>query len=315
MTTGTKLSPRKLLIWRLTQRLKRFLNTLGGRAAVVLLKLIRLTDPQHMSDFAGWVMRKLGPLLREHRIGRANLAAAYPEKSPEEIEAILAGVWDNLGRTSAEFAHLDSLRFYYPDKPGPAEVYSLPQTYDCIDRLRRDGKPALIFTAHLANWEIPAISAVKFDLDSAVLFRRPNLGDVAEAIDRIRGASMAPLIASGPTAPFQLAAALEQGKHVAMLVDQHFERGIEVSFFGRRCRVNPMLARLARHIDCPIHGTRVVREPGRRFRVDLTEELVPPRDAAGRIDIQGTMQAITTVIEGWVREHPEQWLWLHRRWR
>jgi KDO2-lipid IV(A) lauroyltransferase len=59
-----------------------------------------------------------------------------------------------------------------------------------------------------------------------------------------------------------------------------------------------------------------VRLPdGNRFRAELTEEIAPVRDAAGNIDIQATMQAITTVVEGWVREHPEQWLWLHRRWR
>ena len=60
---------------------------------------------------------------------------------------------------------------------------------------------------------------------------------------------------------------------------------------------------------------RIVRLPGHRFQVDLTEPMAPVRDAEGEIDVGGTMQAITTVIEGWVREHPEQWLWLHRRWR
>jgi Kdo2-lipid IVA lauroyltransferase/acyltransferase len=52
-----------------------------------------------------------------------------------------------------------------------------------------------------------------------------------------------------------------------------------------------------------------------RFRAELSEEVKPARDAAGQIDIQGTMQAVTSVIEGWIREYPDQWLWLHRRWR
>jgi KDO2-lipid IV(A) lauroyltransferase len=59
----------------------------------------------------------------------------------------------------------------------------------------------------------------------------------------------------------------------------------------------------------------VVRLPHNRFRIDLTRALDLPRDAEGKIEIAGTMQAVTSVIEGWVREHPEQWLWLHRRWR
>jgi KDO2-lipid IV(A) lauroyltransferase len=76
-----------------------------------------------------------------------------------------------------------------------------------------------------------------------------------------------------------------------------------------------MLARLLRQVECPIHGVRIIRKPGNRFAAELTEEVQPVRDADGKIDIQGTTQAVTNVVEGWVREHPEQWLWLHRRWR
>jgi Kdo2-lipid IVA lauroyltransferase/acyltransferase len=101
-----------------------------------------------------------------------------------------------------------------------------------------------------------------------------------------------------------------------MLVDQHESRGVDVTFFGRTCKANPLIAQLARHTNCFVRGLRVVRLPdGNHFRGELTEPLDLPRDAQGEVDIQGTMQLITSVIEGWVREHPEQWLWLHRRWR
>jgi KDO2-lipid IV(A) lauroyltransferase len=60
---------------------------------------------------------------------------------------------------------------------------------------------------------------------------------------------------------------------------------------------------------------RIIRLPGHRFRAELTDAIEPLRAADGRIDIAGTMQVITTVVEGWVREYPDQWLWLHRRWR
>jgi KDO2-lipid IV(A) lauroyltransferase len=112
-----------------------------------------------------------------------------------------------------------------------------------------------------------------------------------------------------------LAKALERGGTAGMLVDQHDHRGVNVHFFGRPARASPLIARLARLIDCPIHGTRVIRLPDNRFRVELTEAVAPARAPDGRLDIEGTMQAITDVIEGWVREYPEQWLWLHRRWR
>jgi Kdo2-lipid IVA lauroyltransferase/acyltransferase len=58
-----------------------------------------------------------------------------------------------------------------------------------------------------------------------------------------------------------------------------------------------------------------LHRPRGRFRAEITEAIEPPRDKSGRVDIEATMQAITAVVEGWVREHPEQWLWLHRQWR
>ncbi len=284
-----------------------------GRLVALVLRTIRHVDRMWISNVFASIARTIGPWTKEHRIGRANLAAAYPDKSPEEIETILKGVWDNLGRVLAEFAHLDRLiegdpqkRRYFDYAPGSAERFQ---------RVRDDGKAALVFAAHCANWEMPALVAEADGMDALLLYRRPNVGAVADAIIALRRGSMGTLVPTDMNAPIRLARALEDNRHVAILVDQHYSKGVEVTFFGRRCKANPLIAALARHVECPIHGTRIVRLPGGRFVGELTEEIPPVRDAEGKIDIQGTMQAITDVVEGWVREHPEQWLWLHRRWR
>ena len=301
---------------RLRRILKRARDAIIGAVAIGAIKVLRMVDPDRMADIAGWVTRTVGPLLKEHKLARAQLTAAFPEKSPAEIDTILRGVWDNLGRMGAEFAHLDRLWDFdveHPERHGRVEV---PKSdLDRFVQLRMDGKPALIFTAHLANWELPAICAVTNKLDSAVLYRRPNITVIDRWVRETRAASMGDLIATGLDAPVKLADALRRGTHVGMLVDQYYVKGAEVTFFGRRTRANPLIARLAQHFNCPIHGTHIVRLPDHRFRAELTEEIAPVRDADGKIDIAGTMQVIISVIEGWIREHPEQWLWLHRRWR
>jgi KDO2-lipid IV(A) lauroyltransferase len=216
----------------------------------------------------------------------------------------------------AEFAHLDRLWDWDPEHPDRECRIELEQpTIDRFRRLLADGKPALVFAAHLGNWELPAICAATYKLDSAVLYRRPNIKAVNDWITETRATHMGEIIATGLDAPVKISQALERGAHVGMLVDQYYVRGVEVTFFGRKTNANPLLARLARHFNCPIHGTRIVRLPGNRFRAELTEEIAPVRGGNGEIDIAGTMQVITDVIESWVREYPEQWLWLHRRWR
>lgn len=305
----------KQLPGRLAAPLKRALEALAGRLATWLLRAIRRVDPDRLATFSAGLMRRLGPWLPEHRIGRANLAAAYPDKPADEIEKILGGVWDNLGRVAAEYVHLDRLRVFDPARPGPFDIEYDPDSFERFHRLRTDGKPALVFTAHLANWELPALAAAAYALESAMLYRAPSIGPVAAAVRDVRSAKMGTLIPHGIGAPSAIAAALERGVHIGILVDQWFHQGIEVVFFGRSCRANPIIARFARHFDCPIHGTRVIRLPGRRFRIELTEALTPPRDSDGLVDVQATTQMITDIIESWVRECPEQWLWLHRRWR
>jgi Kdo2-lipid IVA lauroyltransferase/acyltransferase len=308
------------LLLRTRARFRDALKPLGdavvGALTIGLLRTTRYFDPIKTADRFGRIARTIGPLLSEQRIGRANLTAAFPEKSPEEIEAILAGVWDNLGRIGAEFAHIDHIWDYDAEHPEtPSRVEFGPRSKELYDRLRDDGRPALIFASHLGNWELPALAAVAHGLDAAILYRRPNIASADRIIEEMRQVKMGTLIPAGRDAPFRLAEALQRGQHVAMLVDQYLTGGVEVTFFGRKTRANPMLARLRRQIECPIHGVRIIRLPGHRFRAELSEEVKPVRDAAGQIDIQGTTQAITSVVEGWIREYPEQWLWLHRRWR
>jgi KDO2-lipid IV(A) lauroyltransferase len=286
-----------------------------GALTIGMLRTTRYFDPIKTATLFGRISRSIGPMMREQRIGRANLTAAFPEKSPAEIETILAGAWDNLGRVGAEFAHLDHIWEHDPAYPEQSRIEIPPRTHELFAQLRLDGKPALIFASHLGNWELPAVAAVAHGLDAAILYRRPNIASADRAIQEMRAVKMGTLIPAGRDAPLKLAEALQNGQHVAMLVDQYLTNGVEVTFFGRKTRANPMLARLLRQVECPIHGVRVVRLPGHRFRAELSEEVEPVRDAAGKIDVQGTTQAITSVVEGWIREYPDQWLWLHRRWR
>jgi Kdo2-lipid IVA lauroyltransferase/acyltransferase len=302
---------------RAGRRLKAGFDALVGWCAVAVLKALRATNRRRMADMLGGMLRAIGPWLPEHRVGRANLAAAFPDKSPQEIETILRGVWDNLGRVAAEFAHID--RMTLPERGELGETLDVTYEQASLDRfdaIRASGKPALFFAAHLANWEIPAVGAAFYRLPANVLYRRPNIAAIGDAVVAMRAGCMGTLVPVGIDAPVRLANALERGEHVGMLVDQHYVKGVDVVFFGRWVKANPLIAQLARHTGAAVHGVRMVRLPdGNHFWGELTDALALPRDANGDVDVPGAMQAITSVVEGWVREHPEQWLWLHRRWR
>ncbi len=291
------------------------MNTLIGFLVRSGFAFLRLLGPRFGPWLGGLTGRLLGPLTPAHRIGRDNIAASFPEKPEAERRAILREAWENLGRTACEYVHMDAIWDFDPDHPGQGRITAAREVMQRYEDLRDDGKPALIFCAHLANWELPAIAAAKHGIDAAALYRTPNNPAVAREILRLRANSMGTLIPAGMTAPLKMAEALERGAHVGMLIDQRFGRGPRITFLGRPASANPLIAQLARRFDCPVHGARAIRLPGGRFQLDLTEAIPMPRDAEGRVDVDAATAAMNAVVEGWIREHPGQWLWMHRRWR
>lgn len=299
------------LTW--TYRLANAADQAWYRAGLLLFKLIRRTDFDRTADFAAWTLRRIGPRLRGHRTARANLTAAYPDKSPAEIEHILAGMWENLGRLAVEYINLD--RLVDAANPNSGRITVAPGTLQTLARIRDDGKPAVLFTSHLASYEVGAIWVERNRLDLAIFYNPSNFGPLSEQLAAMQKKSMGRLVRSGPDAVWRIREAMKAGLHLALFADQHFANGVEVTFFGRRCKANPIAARFAQLFTCPVYGFRTVRLPGNRIQVEFTEELTLPRGADGKIDIAGAMQMITARIESWIREHPEQWLWLQRRWR
>lgn len=302
---------------RLALILKRYLPRIAGLAMIPLVRglfrLARMLGTERASWAGGALTRRVGPWLPAHRTATANLRAAFPGLDEAAIRALALEAWDNLGRTGAEYAHLNTLFDF--DAADPASQRMEVEGAEHFVALRDDGKPGLIFSAHLANWELPAICAAKYGLDATAIFRPPNDPATARLVQEVRRETMGGLAAAGQGSVFSMQGVVERGGHLGQLIDQHFTRGVVVEFFGRPVLVNPLLGKLARHYECPVHGVHVVRREGARFRLELTPPLDLPRDATGAIDVQGAMQAMTRVVEDWIRENPGQWLWMHRRWR
>jgi len=262
----------------------------------------------------GWLARTFGRFFKANRIALDNLRSVFPEKKNADLNSILSGAWDNLGRVGAEYAHLS--RLVDIDKNNPdSETRCEMVGMEYLQALKEDEKPGILFAAHLGNWELLAVCAARLGLDLTSVFREPNDPAIARVIHEIRSQTMGKLQAARPGAAFRLINSLEKGSHLGLLMDQHFTRGVVVNFLGRPALTNPILAKLVRQLECPVHGARVVRLPQGRFRIEVTSPMVFERDHEGKIDIQKATQAMTSVIEKWILEHPEQWLWMHRRWR
>jgi KDO2-lipid IV(A) lauroyltransferase len=275
----------------------------------------RALGRERASRIASRVTRSLAPMVsREHRLAAENIAAAFPEKSERERAAILAGVWDSLARHAVEYAFLqDIVDAFDPERPDAGPIVAVGIEHAIA--LRESGRPAILFGAHLGNFElIPALGA-KLGLPVTALYRPPANPHIAEEIERRRSAYLARMVVSGKGAALEVAAALKKGRHIGVLVDQRIAGGQVIPFFGRPSLSNPIVGILARIFDCPVHGGYAVRLPDGRFRAEMTPPLVLPRDGSGRIDAEAANVVVHGMVEQWIRQHPEQWLWVHDRWR
>lgn len=279
-----------------------------------LFGLLRLFPVALSSNLGGAIARWIGPKIPRSGVARRQIRLAFPDKSEAEVEDIVRDCWDNLGRTALEYPHLDQIWDYalgHRRGEGRIDVEGV----DIFLGLRHPRRPAIIFTAHQANWELLAVCAAHYGLPLSVFFRRPNNPYVSALIGKIRGTAMGGLIPTDFEGAFTASRLLDEGKIIGLLADQHFTRGPAIPFFGKPARTAPTLAKLALHYECDVHGAWVERLDGGRFKLAITPALPLPKDGTQEERVEALLGLVNATIEGWVRRRPAQWLWLHRRWR
>jgi KDO2-lipid IV(A) lauroyltransferase len=302
----------ELFITRIVLKLDHFRQWLIAQVMFGFLNFLKIFPADGAINFIDWLMRKIGPKMKRHKLILANLRNAFPDKSEEEINAIALGSWANMGRLAAEYVFLDRLFDFDPEKsePGRVEVSGIPIFLDLLENPR----PFIVFTGHTGNFELLPVAGAAFGLYVSVLFRPPNNPYVAQKVFDFRSARMGKLVPSHAGSSFALARQLEAEQGVGVLVDQKFGRGLKTEFFGLPVKTNPLLGKLVRQFNCEVYPARCIRLPGNRYRLEIEPKVELPRDANGNLDMTGTAQLLNDKVESWVREYPEQWLWYHDRW-
>lgn len=266
-------------------------------------KLCGLLPLDVASNLGGRIGRTVGPFLPGDGTARRNLALVMPELDGAARDRIVAGMWDNLGRTLAEYPHLAQIVAERIDVVGR----------DVLAEMRDDGRGGFFVGGHFANWEAPVAYALSFGLDFALVYRAPNNRFVDRLLRRFRGAPANRQIPKGPDGSRLLMRALGEGAHVGMLVDQKLNDGIASLFFGRPAMTAPATARLALRRKLPAAPIRIERLGGARFRLTVFPPVGMPADDTAE-NVAALTRRFNDIVEEWVRERPEQWLWLHRRW-
>jgi Kdo2-lipid IVA lauroyltransferase/acyltransferase len=266
---------------------------------------IRTLPLEIASQWSGLGWRLVAPRLRRHRRAVENLVLAFPEKTAGEIEQIALQMWENLGRTFAEFFQID--RIIKSDRI----QLEAPESFEL---LREKLGGSVVCGLHMGNWEILSQAAIRIGWSPAGVYRKMTNPFVDRFVNSVR-APLYPggLIEKSPTAARSLLRHARGGGCIAFLADQREARGLATTFFGRPANSTSFPATVAHVLDAPLYVCRVKRLKAVRFSISVAQVAVPrtgDRDA----DILATTKSIQSAFEFMIREVPDQWMWGHRRW-
>jgi len=237
---------------------------------------------------------------------REQLRAVYPDRDPRDLESLTASVYDHLGRTAAEVLLRDPalLAASVEVRPG----------WEPLDEALAPGRGAIAATGHIGNFELGGrILARRYPvLDVVKPQRNPFFDRYLDRMRRRHGIRTVPVDGSGPA----VLAHLRQGGLVTLLVDQDAGKaGLRTDFLGRPASSWPGAARLSLRTGCPVLAMAIVREDDGRHVLRLGRTLDPEDFRGGPEEVRRFTAAISAAVEEFILARPEQWFWVHRRWK
>lgn len=281
-----------------------------GRFFVGLtLRLVRSLSPRARERLAGFFAGLAWTLRIRRRVALDNLALAFPEKPADERAALARGAYRTMALAALEAVTSDLL----PD----AELQRAVSVVDWkgLDVLLDTRQPVLVASAHFGSWELFAEVMARRGIAFAAVVR-PLAGAFNEwVVENRQRAGVELILQRGALG--NMLKALKRGLAVVQLVDQSLpaKDGVFVPFFGRLTSTTPALSMAAIRSKAPVYVVLAARGEGGALSMSVEGPIPVPDTGDRRADLTAHTAAVTRVIEDAIRAKPDQWLWLHRRWK
>ncbi len=275
----------------------------------VVIGLCRALGLERASAAGARTASAIGPRLKAGRRMTANLSRIF-QLPPEKIAALSAAMWDNLGRTFAEYAHLDT--FSRPAHHARLEIAVGDKARALIET--RQGR-MFFFSGHFANWELMPLAMTRLGIPGAEIYRPADNPYVDRWLLRLRRRAIAPIqIPKGRAGAREMVAQIRASRSFAALIDEYDRQGIPARLFGLPAMTSTAAAIFALRYGYALVPAHIERRGGARFHIRIHDPLPVARSGDYEADCLRIAQAVNDFLEGQIRANPEQWmLWL-RKW-
>lgn len=257
--------------------------------------------PIRAASFIGGILGEiLGfVMVRKNRIALYNLKVAFPKKSEAKRRLILRKMWRHWG-------------CFFGEMPHAQELLDISQVEgeENLNEMAKDGKGGFIFSAHLGNWEMISQLMAQHGMLVALVYRAANNPWLDKLMFKKR---VGILIPKGLEGARQMIQVLRDKGHIALLADQKLNEGIEVPFLGKPAMTASAMATLAIKMNVPIYMGKSIRQKDGRFLITIYPALQMPQEKDVEKAARQIMTQVNQIMSEWIKENPEQWLWIHRR--
>ena len=270
---------------------------------VAVRSLFDRLDLDRGTALAAALGRGLSPALRNRAF--VNLRLALPDLDAADHRRIVTGMADNLARNAVEYLHLARLR----DDPDRIALTGA----DHLEAARAAGRGAVLVTGHIGNWEAVRAACARLDWPPAIIYRRFNDPVVDAEAQRVMRVLDAPILHKGKRGTLGLLRHIRKGGAAMILCDQRFNGAPLLPFFDIPAKTSLAPAEIAAEYGAALMPVRGMRR-GRTSIFDVTID--PPLAlGSGETAPLDAMRDVNLRLESWIRETPEQYFWLHNRWK
>jgi len=273
-----------------------------------IFKIIGLRNASNLGSVLG---KLIGPLFRSKKIIKQNIKTGLGEIDVQKESEIINDMWSNIGRTFAEYVFLKDFKFNRTNFDH-MKINGVKH----LDKIKKNNKPVIFYSAHFANFELMAMELDKFGIKCAAIYRPLNNFFLNPLMEYLRMKYICPnQIPKGRMGVREIIGKVKDGYSIALMVDQRVSEGPRALFFNKPAHTTTIPAQLALKYDCKLVPISLERKEGPNFEMTIHEPYKIEKTGNNEEDTINITLKINQIIEKMIIKNPKQWIWSHNRWK
>ena len=272
-----------------------------------LFFIYRLIGLRFSSVVSGSIMMLLGPLFRSKIISNKNLQNALPNSTDNERKEILKKMWFNYGQILSEYMFIKNFR--------KSEGFSkkiIVQNQEVLEKIKLEKNPVIFVSGHFNNFELMAMHIEKSGVDIAAIYRPLNNIFLNPIMEQIRKKYICKKqIKKGISGTKQLLKHFKEKTSIALMIDQRVSEGIKSNFFNKEASTTTIPAQFIRKFNAKVVPIYIKRLKNNNFKIKIHEPITFKKDET----INSITLHLNKILEKMIIKNPEQWIWMHNRWK